>query len=384
MGGLALARRRERRALASRSGRSGVEQRASFERIRYANCWEDGDLLIGALAPAPGKRIVSIASAGDNSLQLAAHGAEVVAVDLSLAQLACLELRMAAFRALDYRQLLGFLGIKYGEDRVRTYSSIRGLLSSSAQAHWDGNIELIERGVIHGGKFERFFHIFRRFVLSLIHDRETVRELMEPREIEDRIEFYDRRWNNRRWQLLFRVFFGRTVMGWLGRDPEFFRYVEGDVASRIMQRVRRGMTELPTDDNPWLRYIVTGNFCEAALPPYLRPEMFERVRDGVSRITLHHASLGDVLEASEANFDGANLSDIFEYLSDQECKSLYQLLLDRSKPGARIAYWNMLVPRTCPESLANKVRPLEQMSAELFSQDRAFFYSRFVVEEVLP
>ena len=46
--------------------------------------------------------MLSIASAGDNCLALLAEGAEVVAADLSAAQLACLELRCAAFRRLDY------------------------------------------------------------------------------------------------------------------------------------------------------------------------------------------------------------------------------------------------------------------------------------------
>ena len=30
---------------------------------------------------------------------------------------------------------------------------------------------------------------------------------------------------------MFRMFFSRTVMGRFGRDPSFFRYVEGDVAA---------------------------------------------------------------------------------------------------------------------------------------------------------
>ena len=66
-----------------------IEDRAAFEQVRYANCWEDADVLCEALQPAEGKRILSIASAGDNALALLAQGATVVAADISLAQLAC-------------------------------------------------------------------------------------------------------------------------------------------------------------------------------------------------------------------------------------------------------------------------------------------------------
>lgn len=49
-----------------------IEERVRFDAIRYANCWEDADILMTALEPAAGKRILSIASAGDNSLALLA------------------------------------------------------------------------------------------------------------------------------------------------------------------------------------------------------------------------------------------------------------------------------------------------------------------------
>lgn len=40
---------------------------ADFSFVRYANCWEDAALLVRALRPAPGMRLLSIASAGDEN-----------------------------------------------------------------------------------------------------------------------------------------------------------------------------------------------------------------------------------------------------------------------------------------------------------------------------
>jgi len=90
-----------------------VAERADFTRIRYAQCWEDADILLDGLAIQPGDTCVSIASAGDNSLaMLAEDPALVVALDLNPAQLACLELRVAAYKELEHAerripQLLG-------------------------------------------------------------------------------------------------------------------------------------------------------------------------------------------------------------------------------------------------------------------------------------
>ena len=88
--------------------------------------------------------------------------------------------------------------------------------------------------------------------------------------------------------MLFRVFFSRFVMGRLGRDPEFFRYVEGSVSDRILSRTRHALTVLPTHANPFLAYILTGNYGDA-LPRYLRPEYLcadprqSRTADALSR-----------------------------------------------------------------------------------------------------
>jgi S-adenosylmethionine:diacylglycerol 3-amino-3-carboxypropyl transferase len=142
----------------STSAASGgrIEDRVSLDFIRYANCWEDADVLCEALQPLRGKRILSIASAGDNVLALLAEGAEVVAADLSLAQLACVELRCAAFRRLDYEDVLAFLGVVSHRDRLATYKRLEPDLSPPARRFWNARPRQITAGIIHAGRFEAF------------------------------------------------------------------------------------------------------------------------------------------------------------------------------------------------------------------------------------
>ncbi|HKV10262.1 MAG TPA: DUF3419 family protein, partial [Thermoanaerobaculia bacterium] len=95
-----------------------IEDRARFDLIRYANVWEDAEVLVSALRPAPEKRLLSIASAGDNAFALLASGAHVVAADLSPAQIALVDLKRVAIARLGYEALLAFLGLRdSGEDR---------------------------------------------------------------------------------------------------------------------------------------------------------------------------------------------------------------------------------------------------------------------------
>lgn len=356
-----------------------IESRARFDYVRYANVWEDADVLCQALQPAAGKRILSIASAGDNSFALAADGAEVVAVDLSPAQLAMVELKRAAIRALDHARLLAFLGVRDSESRLDTYRQLSAALPDDARAFWDARPEEIRAGIVHAGKFERYFATFRSRVVPLIHSRRVVRELLADKDRRARTAFYREVWDHWRWRLLFRLFFSRRLMGLMGRDPEFFRYVEGSVADRILARTEYAFTVLPTHSNPYLNFIFTGSF-GTTLPRYLDPSRYSAVRAGVDRITLFRGAVQDVATA-HGPFDGYNLSDIFEYLDPATCASMYDMLLAAGRAGARFAYWNMLVPRRRPESMSNRVRSLNERADALFAVDRAFFYSAFILEE---
>ncbi len=356
---------------------------ADFSFVRYANCWEDPQLLIDALKPAPGKRFLSIASAGDNSLSLIASGAEVIAVDLNPAQLACAELRKEAIRKLSQSEFLEFAGIRDSATRLQIYQVIQPALSTPVQGYWDAHPEVLAGGFIHAGKFEHYFKLFRTRVMPLIHRKEIVQQLLAQKEQEARCQFYHQIWNNRRWRWLFHFFFSKRMMGKHGRDPAFFKHVKGSVADRILARTEYALTLLRTDMNPYLTYILTGNF-QNALPHYLQPEQYTAIQRNIDHLTFRHGAIDTIAEEyGPGSFDGYNLSDIFEYLSPMQCTEVYGRLLAAARPKARFAYWNMLVPRTCPACFSDKMISLTDEAEALFLKDQAFFYSRFVVEEVL-
>src|SRR5690242_21298273 len=113
---------------------SEIAAKADFSGIRYAQCWEDADILLEALTVRPDDVVLSIASAGDNALALLSRGpARVVALDLSPAQLACLELRVAAYRELDHGELLELIGSVPSDRRHALYQRCRLRLGDLAR-----------------------------------------------------------------------------------------------------------------------------------------------------------------------------------------------------------------------------------------------------------
>lgn len=340
-------------------------------------------MLVQALAVQPTHTCLSIASAGENTLSLLAAGPRrMIAVDLNPAQIAALELKVAAFRELSHADVLALTGSRPHGDRTGLYARCRSQLSRAAREFWDARPEDVRNGIGTGGKFEKYFSLFRHRVLPLVHAQSTIHALLAPRERPARERFYNERWNTLPWRLMFRVFFSEVVLGRLGRDPAFFRYAESSVADHLLARVRHALVELDPSDNPYLEWILTGAHAHA-LPHALREEQYDAIRANLDRLEWHCApieEIGALLDGEK--LDGANLSNIFEYVTTDHARALLEQLANVSSGGARLAYWNMIVPRRGAQYLPDRLRPLTELSGRLFLQDKAFFYRDFIIEEV--
>ncbi len=223
---------------------------------------------------------------------------------------------------------------------------------------------------------ERYLTLFRRAVLPLVQTPGTVRAMLTAPDLATQQELWDRRWDNARWRALFRVFFGRALMSRLGRDPAFFAQIgEADVAESLLGRSRRAFTTLSVGENPWLVWILTGR----TLPPtYLSDAFAPLIRSRLDRVTLLESDLDTV---TGGPFDAFNLSDCLEYLTADASDALLRRLCDLARPGARMLYWNLLVPRDGGR-LRDRLDPLD--TSDLHAADRVFFYDRVVLERAAP
>lgn len=368
--------------------KSEVLERASFDIVRYAQCWEDADVLLEALEIKPNDTVLSICSAGDNSFSLLSRGAKkVYAVDLSFCQVACAKLRRAAYKNLDYDEFIMFLNVfnddSHEWERLKIFNSIKKDLDDDVILFFETDLKVIAKGFIHFGKFENYFKAFKEKVLPLIHSKKAVDELLADKTFDERVLFYDNKWNNQRWKILFKIFFSRYTMGRLGRDKEFFKYIDGSVADRILTRAKYALTALETSTNPYLHYILKGRYTdEKTLPHALRRENYADIQNNLGKIEFQCVSVEDFFSRNDVKINAFNMSDIFEYMSDASMETLYEILINNSNEGARIAYWNMLAPRQCPERLKTQygVKTDEARNRVLLEKDKAFFYSRFFID----
>ena len=362
--------------------KSEVEDYAKFDLIRYAQVWEDAEILIEAYNIKEKDNILSIASAGENAMSmLIKNPNKVYAIDLNKNQMACTEIKKIAYKYLEYEECMQLIGVFENNDRTKIYEKIKDKLTENTRKYFEDNIEIIKYGIIHSGKFEKYFNIFGKKVLPLIHNKKTREKLLEKKTREERIEFYNKKWNNLRWQLLFRIFFSKTVMGKLGRDKAFFRYVNVNVAQHIMERTKYAITELDTSENSYLHYIINGKY-EKVLPLAYRKENFEIIKRNIDKLILLSESVETFLERDDVEYISKyNLSDIFEYMDDSQMCKIFEKIFTKSKEGTRIAYWNMIADKRASKYFEN-LEYKEKEAKELLKKDKAFFYSNFIIEEI--
>ena len=378
------------------------ENKVDFSLIRYSQCWEDTEILLESLDINEKDICFGILSAGDNVFSmLTKNPQKIVALDISFPQIALAKLKREVFKSFSYEEMLKFMGIKSSSERIGMYEKIRSNLEESVKNYWDFNKEAIENGIIHIGKFEKFFKIFRKRILPFVHNKKRIVKLLEKKSRQERTEYYNSHWNNFRWKLMFKLFFSRYVVGKLGRDKEFFRYAEKNISEEMKERSRYALCELNPYENPYINYILTGNYRKDCLPYFLRKENFDKIRKNLHKVEIFQSSVEEYLDQIDFKINKFNLSDIFEYMSAENYSKLMGKIYDNAENNALLAYWNLIVERnsekldykktdseiavTGKETNVNgkKYERMKELDRKLHEKDMTFFYTDFVVEKVI-
>jgi len=354
-------------------------------RISYAQSWEDPQVLQSGLRVGPDDDVLSICASGDNSFALAIAGARsVTAIDLSGPQLALARLKLAAAKRFDVGRFRSFLGLGPIGQRVFLYHEVRPGLDAFTRDYWDENEAQIREGLVGCGKFEKYLALFRKRVLPWVHRRSTIDDFLGCETLDAQAEIFNGRWNTLRWRTLFRVFFSRWVMERAGRSSAQFAHVQGSVSDVFLARTAHVMTQIPVGSNPFLQWILSGQYADLDhSQPYLSVEGHQKLVEAADRIHFVHDDLiGHLNACAPETYSAFNLSDVPEYLSDSESEGLLRACVGAARPGARIAYWNLLVPRWRPEGMADLLDRDVALGDALIADDRAFFYGSFQVETV--
>lgn len=355
-----------------------------FRDILYAQCWEDPEMDRIAFNTKPGDTVFSITSGGCNALAfLLDDPAEVICLDMNCFQNWLLNLKISAFKTLTYNETLEFFGVLPSKRRWEYYEKLKPGLPENEQSWWDNKKADINRGIIHCGKYERYMHLLRRLFRILI-GRKIIGELFNASSLEEQRILFQTRWDNLKWILFCRIFLSRAFASMLF-DKAFYKYLEPSFSFEKYYRsaVRRAVSDLPAKENYFLAYILSGNYFIECLPPYLKRENYELIRERVERIRIITSGCHEYLRSLPGDtISKFNFTNIFEWMSPEEFTLLLLETVRIAKDGAVITYRNHIVTRSRPEILADQIIPDMKLSIELRKRDRSFIYKAYVVERI--
>lgn len=370
----------------------------------YNTCWEDPRLDRVALELGPHDSVLVITSAGCNALDYALAGPQSVhAVDMNPRQNALLELKQEAIRKLEYEDFFAMFGTGTLPNAESIYrQKLRGGLSNWTQAYWDRWIKFFDhprRPFYFRGTSGAFARAMNLYVDRVIRCRRWLNELLNAKDVSEQREIYDKHLRDRFWSNMIKFALGRdATLSMVGvpkaQRQQVDRDYEGGIVKFMEDCVEAVFAKLPIMDNYFWRVYLAGSYTVDCCPEYLKPDNFQRLKDGlVDRITTHTQTVQGFLEATDTKISRFVLLDHMDWLSSYRfplLESEWQAILDNATPDARFLWRSGglrtdFVDRVAVNYQGQKTELVDLLSYntdlanELHEKDRVHTYGSFYI-----
>ncbi|MEJ5976127.1 DUF3419 family protein [Novosphingobium sp. PS1R-30] len=364
----------------------------AFKGLVYAQIWEDPVVDMAALQIQPDSRIVTIASGSCNALSyLTADPAQITAVDLNAAHLALGRLKIAAVRHLpDYEALRRFCAEADDPANLAAYREhLAPHLDARTRRYWEGRdlagrkrIGGFSQGIYKRGLLGNFIGL-AHFLAKLY--KIDPRTILEAETIEDQRRVFDEK---------FAPIFDRRFVRWLtdrpaslfglGIPPAQYTALAGDdrMADVLRKRLEKLACHFPVNDNYFAWQAFGRGYGRGPgdpLPPYLKPENYDLMRDRIDRLDVRQANFAEHLAAQpEASLDRYILLDAQDWMDDAQLTGLWREITRTARPGARVLFRTAAEPSLLPGRVPDVVLSLwhyaEAESREATKADRSSIY----------
>jgi S-adenosylmethionine-diacylglycerol 3-amino-3-carboxypropyl transferase len=377
-------------------------------KLVYNACWEDPRIDRVALDLGPEDRLLTITSAGCNTLDYALLGPKhIYAVDINPRQSALLELKIAGIRELDFETFFQIFGQGRHEDFVFVYTQyLRHHLSAASAAHWDRHLDYFEsKGGRSGFYFRGASGALARWINHYIDFnqlRDPVQAIFDADTVAEQNYIYRSLLQKRFWSDLIRWF-----LQW--DAPYAFIGVPRAQRKQVEETYRGGMRQfiedcfetvfarLPLKDNYFWWLYVSGQYLPHRCPEYLKEENFLALKGGlVERISVHTASLADFMRSLRERISRFVLLDHMDWLWGSlrgVLQEEWQLFTEIAAPQARLLWRSASTHcqfvdkvevsvggRHC--RVGDLLRYHAALAAELQTRDRVHTYGSFAIADL--
>jgi S-adenosylmethionine-diacylglycerol 3-amino-3-carboxypropyl transferase len=345
-----------------------------FDKINYSASNEDSESERKALMINENDVVLCITGSGARSLDLLVDSPlKIISIDLNKAQNLLLELKMAAFKSLDYDEFTAFIGLNPSTERLETYQKLLPFLSEEADKYWQKNSKLIEKGVLYCGTWERFLAVMQK--LSIVR-KSLVERLMNAQNLEEQQLIWQKEWDNWLWRGYLKIISNRFLWVNIIREPGA-KIIDKDfeVYQYMKQRMDFMAMTFLMKTNHYANLIFKSRYTEnCILPHHLRAENFDLIKKNFDKIEIITASMTDFLPTVENQITAFSLSDFSSYAPKDAYINIWEGIIKAAKNNAKFCERQFLVKRN-PEKISMAIKRDLVLENELNLTDEAAIYT---------
>ena len=366
-----------------RFARRMILERNLYGALAFAETGDSLHLNIRALQAGSNDRVVGVTSSGDLLLSLLAAGPEsVIGIDANNAQTALAHLKAAAMATLSVEEYLRFMGPMEADsrDRLATFSRISRDMPSFARRYLLARQKLVAEGILNQGMTHLIIQVLRA-ALALVMSRQTLNLFLgasgTDAERSEALHLLTQKWPIRYLiQPILRA--AAPLLKWLFFPHRFCRIssrpdeIIGDFFTTFRPLLVQGIRK-----NPVLSRSAVGHIHPEWWQHLYNDGTFQQIKNNLARLSLTTA---DILSGLRQIGDGwatrVYLSNVADYLSEEELCELVAEVQRAAAPGARIVYCSMydqdLLSTLGPQIPASELRALRE-------SDNVFIYPLIMV-----
>lgn len=340
--------------------------------LRYSLVWEDANTLYKGLEIEEDDRLLIITSAGCNVLNaLLKKPAAITAIDLNPEQNRLLLFKKYLIENYDHDIFLSLMGF-YGRNAVKeAWDKVAISLDPVFREH--GEVFRLKNpdGIMPSGKLESYIHGFYPGLPEEFQQK--LLRLIRFESINEQHDFFLKELDNPQFNFLFINYFDEQNLS-KGRDPKFFKYVKESGGVSFFSRLKKFTGKQLLKDNFYFRFFMFGpqNLPKEILPPCYRKENFPVLKGQLHKLEIITGEAIEYLLSKDGqNINKAGLSNIFEYVGEEQFDEVCNRLLKDRKNSLKYIFWNLL--QSQGDSNCNGDR-LEKLSEYLSAQEGCFYF----------
>ena len=218
-------------------------------------------------------------------------------------------------------------------------------MSEWPQRYWDRWIKFFDpqnrRPFYFRGTCGTFAMLINVYINRVAKLRPQINDLLECATVAQQQEIYDRHLRQRFWSKSMRFAMRRdTILSLLGVPQAQRHQIEtqypGGISQFVQDCVEAVFARLPLSDNYFWRVYMTGHYTRECCPEYLKPENFQKLRDGLAdRVETHTDSVEGFLTKDPRPISRFVLLDHMDWLSHAAAAAVGPgMAMDRPPRGA--------------------------------------------------